>query len=315
MRKRIVINSSGGNLTLEQAFEKFIKVKEIENLVDESLGFYREAFSHLERHYGGDNLCSGVDEDIFFEVVEKIKKRNIAETTVNTKIRGLRVILYFFMDREYIKPFKIKIIKCEKPIKETYSDVEVKKLIEKPDPKRCSFAVFRNWAIICYLLGTGNRRKTVINLKIKDIDLENMEIKLKKVKNKKPYIIPMSISLKSVLAEYLKFRNGEPDDYLFCSVYGAQLTKEAIATAIRDYNHSRGVDKTSMHLFRHTFAKDWILNGGDIFTLQKILGHSSLDMVREYVEVYGNDLKKSFNDFNALDRHARNFEKSKISMK
>lgn len=315
MKKKISMNSSNENLTLEQAFDKFIKIKKIENLVEESINYYKDCYSHLKKHYGSDKECKSINEDIFLEVVENIKKRNIADTTINTNITGLRAILYFFMDRKYIEPFKIKLIKCEKPIKESYSDIEINKLIEKPNPNKCSFAVFRNWAIVCYLLGTGNRQKTLINLKINDIDLDNMEIKLKTVKNKKPYIIPMSETLRKVLIEYLKYRNGEPDDFLFCSIYGEQLTKETIISAIRRYNHSRGISKTSIHLFRHTFAKNWIINGGDILRLQKILGHSSLDMVKEYVELYGNDLKQNFNNFNVLDKNAQNFEKTKISMK
>ena len=52
---------------------------------------------------------------------------------------------------------------------------------------------------------------------------------------------------------------------------------------------------------RHTFAKKWILNGGDIMRLQTILGHSSIEMVKEYVNMFGGDLKKDFDKFNPLE--------------
>ena len=73
------------------------------------------------------------------------------------------------------------------------------------------------------------------------------------------------------------------------------------------YHKKRGVEKTSAHAYRHTFAKLWILNGGDIFRLQKILGHSSIEMVRNYVEMFSEDLKKDFAVYNPLD----NFLKEK----
>jgi integrase/recombinase XerD len=79
------------------------------------------------------------------------------------------------------------------------------------------------------------------------------------------------------------------------------LKSSSLNSAIRNYNLSRGVKKTSVHSFRHTFAKKWILNGGDAFRLQKILGHSSMKMVREYVNMYDEDLKKDFNTFNPLE--------------
>lgn len=72
------------------------------------------------------------------------------------------------------------------------------------------------------------------------------------------------------------------------------------------------MEKTSIHLYRHTFAKKWILAGGDIFRLQKILGHSSLDVVKEYVEMFTNDLQKDFDKFNALEQIHRKGEKIKL---
>lgn len=316
MKEKITMDFCEPDMTLKTAFEKFIKVKTIENVAPETIAYYKRSYQFFIECFDENNLCSVINQDTVFDFIEHLKKtRQINQITLNTYIRGLRGILYFFMDRQYIKNFKIKIPHCEKTIKETYTDVEIEKLIEKPNPQKCTFTEFRNWASVCYLLGTGNRLRTIINLKIGDIDLENMEIKLKKVKNKKPYILPMSTSLYKVLSEYLKFRNGNDDEYLFCTDYGEQFTSDGFKTTIRKYNHKRGVDKTSIHLFRHTFAKKWILNGGDIFRLQKMLGHSSLDMVKEYVNIFGGDLKQNLDSFNALDKHTHNMQKIKMSMK
>jgi integrase/recombinase XerD len=187
------------------------------------------------------------------------------------------------MGQGYMRNFKIALINAEKPIKETYTEEELEKLLKKPDIKKCSFTEYRNWVTICYMLGTGNRRKTVCNLKIGDLDFDTNEIRLKKVKNKKPYTIPMSVFLAKVLREYLVYRKGTADDWLFCNAYGQQQTLEGFNTNIIKYNARRGVPKGGVHLFRHTFAKKWILNGGDPFRLKAILGHSSMAMVNEYV--------------------------------
>ena len=84
---------------------------------------------------------------------------------------------------------------------------------------------------------------------------------------------------------------------MFCNQFGKQFATEGLQTAIVRYNHGRGVSKTSVHLFRHTFAKKWILSGGDIFRLQKLLGHSSLEIVKEYVNIFGADLKAQYDTF------------------
>ena len=70
---------------------------------------------------------------------------------------------------------------------------------------------------------------------------------------------------------------------------------------MRHFNIARGVTKTSLHLFRHTFAKNYILAGGGMAQLQAILGHSTMDMTRRYVNLYGQDIQKDFNRFNPLN--------------
>ena len=104
-----------------------------------------------------------------------------------------------------------------------------------------------------------------------------------------------------ILKEYLRFRRGEETDPLFCDITGGPLTENGLRKAIVRYNMSRGVQKTSIHLFRHTFARKYLIDcGGDAFTLQKILGHSTLDMTKHYCAVFNADIIKNFDNFSPL---------------
>ena len=114
-------------------------------------------------------------------------------------------------------------------------------------------------------------------------------------------MIPLSNKLNKILIEYIEYRGNKLDEYLFCSIYGNKLKSSSINSAIRKYNLSRGVKKTSIHIFRHTFAKKWILNGGDVFRLQKILGHQDMKMVKNYVNMFDTDLKKNFDQYSPLE--------------
>lgn len=154
----------------------------------------------------------------------------------------------------------------------------------------------------------------MLSFKIGDIDFENSTIILKITKNRKQQIIPITNSLLIILNEYLKYRKGKDEDYLFCNIYGGKLHPSALESAIKKYNLKRGVNKTSLHLYRHTFAKKWILKGGDIFRLQKILGHSSLEMVKQYVNMFSDDLKIGFSQFNPLEDFS-NIGKKSIKIK
>ena len=99
--------------------------------------------------------------------------------------------------------------------------------------------------------------------------------------------------------------NGEYiSEYLFPSSYedysSYPISRNQMYRCVAAYNQQRGVFKTSFHLFRHTFAKNWIVNGGDLYSLQRMLGHSTLDMVTKYANLYGEDLKPKVEDYSLL---------------
>ena len=112
------------------------------------------------------------------------------------------------------------------------------------------------------LIATGVRASTVVNIKISDVDFEHNIIRLRKLKNRKQQYVPMSSSLNAALTLYLKVWDWDPEDFLFPGIRKEQIQAHTLELAIRKYNLSRGVTKTSVHLFRHTFAKNYILAGG-----------------------------------------------------
>lgn len=303
--QKLFINSQNENVKMSGLFEEFIRFKKIINSSPETLRYYDDCFRYFSNFIDCDMLCCKMNKNTFYDYVEYLQTKNLSDCTINSYLRGLRAIIYYGMELGYIPKFEVKLIKAQKKIKETYTDEELKLLLKKPDLKKCDFTEYRNWVIINYLLGTGNRLATMVNVKIEDVDLNNFTLILKTTKNRQQQIIPISSTLANVLKEYLLYRKGEPEDYLFCNRYGKQLHKSGVENVISKYNRSRGVNKTSIHLFRHTFAKKWILSGGDIFRLQKILGHSGIEVVKEYVNMFNADLQKQFDNFNPLDNFVK----------
>lgn len=304
---KIKMQRQTSSRTLGEAFREFIKYCRVKNLSARTTEYYEECFAMFSKFFPDTSNTSEISRNVVEDFILYLRgNTGLSDISINTVLRGVRAIIYYFIKLEYMQPFKIELIKAEKKIKETYSDAELKLLLKKPDIKKCEFTEYRDWVIVNYLLSTGNRVSTLINVKIRDIDFENNLVTLGKTKNKKQQIIPMSKTLVQVLMEYLQYRSGEPDDYLFCSAYGCKLTVNAIEHSIRKYNQRRGVQKSSIHLFRHTFSKKWILANGDVFRLQKMLGHSSLEIVKEYVNMFSDDLQKDFDKFNALDQMVSN---------
>ncbi len=311
--KGIYMFNGVANVTLEKMFERFIMRKKALNLTEQSIVYYTNCYRYFCDYYSKDELASKITEDVYYGFAGHLRatKKDLSPITINSYLRGLRVILLFGMDEDMIPKFKMSMIKCEKEIKETYTDNELSLLLAKPDMKKCTFVEYRNWVMVNYLLATGNRLSSMMEIKVGDIDFHNSVILIRKTKNRKQQIIPLSVALSRVLKEYLDYREGGKDDFLFCDACGNEVTKCSVQKSIASYNRSRGVTKTSIHVFRHTFAKNWILNGGDIFRLQKMLGHSTLDIVKEYVNMFSADLHIGFDTFNPLDR----IMKEKVSSK
>lgn len=121
-------------------------------------------------------------------------------------------------------------------------------------------------------------------------------------KNKQPQMIPISSSLELILREYLKFRGGEPNDYLFPTRNNKKLSERGLYTAISNFNLKRDVSKTSCQLFRPTFARKYLKNGGFIQNLQTLMGHSRIEVTRGYLDPSLDDLKENYDSLNPLDK-------------
>jgi len=317
-RKPITLQLEADSVTFTELCEEVMRFKRLHNLSPQTIGYYEDCGKYFTEFYGADTTCASITEDTFYDYIEYLhqNKPNLKPSTLRSYLTGLRAILYYGMKKGYIKDFSVQLPKIDEVVKQTYTDQEIALLLKKPDMKQAEFCEYRNWTLVNFMLATGNRASTIINIKIEDVDFDSGNIILRVLKGRKQYYIPLSRSLAAILKEYLVYRKGEPEDYLFCTAYGKQLTLNGFECEIGKYNKRRGVEKTSLHMFRHTFAKQWILNGGDIFRLQKILGHSSLDMVRKYVNMFSDDLRRDFDCFNPLDNYLGNTAKEgKIAMK
>ena len=303
MRRTTILNAKEiKRAPLKEAQSAFYKHCRLKNLTEQTLKYYEEDLSYFRSKVSvkyADEITQEVFEAFLLQELDAGKK----VTSLNSRIRGLRVFFNFCVEREYMKPISVKLMKEEETIKEPYTDAELRRLLKRPESN--SWVEWRTWAAVNYLVATGNRASTVINIKISDVNFDEMTIRLVKVKNRRQQLIPLSPALKEILTDYLKTWEHTPGDYLFPSYEGNQLNLRSFQGSIRRYNISRGVTKTSVHLFRHTFAKNFILAGGGMVQLQVLLGHSTMDMTRHYVNIYGTDLKRNFELLNPLDNIKR----------
>ena len=222
---------------LTDAFADFLEKCRAKNLSEKTLNIYTVHFKFFKEYLSDpDKKASDITEDTLEGFILYLQNRGCNDITVQSYMRGVRCLCYYLMEEGYLQRFKIKLPKADKRIKETYTDTELKKLLKKPNVKTCEFNEYKTWVFSNYLLATGNRISTVLSLQIKDLDFENETIQLNKCKNRKAQIVPMASSLKVILKEYLTYRKGSPDDYVFCNSYGGKGDIRSYQEMLAKYN-------------------------------------------------------------------------------
>lgn len=307
IKRTIKMTAEPSSMELNAAFEEFILEKEARNLSYKSIENYKQSYRLFMEFNEFDNetTTAEIEVKLFYKWANTLKLQGVKHTSINHYLRDCRTFFYWCMDedRQYITPrFKIEMLEGQEEKPKLFPDEDLLTLLEKPR-NNDGYPTWRSWAVVNWVLGTANRAASIVEVKIGDIDFKNRELSIYHTKNKKALTLPLSSSLQTVLKEYIRiWRNGAPKDaYLFCNVGEEKLTTNALQHSFAKYCKDRGVNQTNLHGLRHSFAKQWLQNDGNMFKLQQILGHSTLDMTRRYVKLFNEDLKDDFDKFSPLD--------------
>lgn len=166
-----------------------------------------------------------------------------------------------------------------------FSISDIKKLYASADN-------LRNKVIIVLLLDTGLRAGEFCRLKVSDVNLETGEISIKpfetgiKSRRRSVWISPNTAR---VLWRYLAERSPAPNDPLVSTKNNTPLERYGLRHILQRIGKRAGVNNVYTHRFRHTFAIQYLRNGGDVFTLKRILGHSRLTMTEKYLNIANTD--------------------------
>lgn len=297
--------------TFREAFKEFALDAAARGLSPKTLRTYDNHFHCVSLHFNVDESLSALTRPILNEMIVSMRNSGLSNNSISSYTRVVTTFLNWCQKQEYCQ-VEMPTYKGEETIKETYTDDELRRLL-KPPADTCRFSVYRTWVIINFLLNSGCRAATVRNILVGDVDLEQQQVFFRHTKNRKVQVIPLCSQMKKILQEYMKIRGGEDADYLFCDEFGNQFSENGLRLAVARFNKSRGVQKTSIHLFRHSFARKYLLDcGGDAFTLQKLLGHSTLKMTKHYCAIFDADVAKNYDKLSPLAQMACSEEPKRI---
>ena len=295
---------SKATITFGDACNMYLDNCRLRNLREGTLKHYRQSFDQFYKYFSESLPLDEIDEESYNGYVLHLKDTLQNDVSINSYLRDLIALFHFLMNEGYIPHFKMQAIKVDKTHVETYSDEELQLLLKKPNIKQCSFTEYECWVMTNFLFSTGVRQRSLNHILVKDIDLDNNLVYVNVTKNRKPLIVPINQTLSGILKEFLRYRQfTSNEDTLFCNVFGKPLCKSTGYHMLYDYNKGRGVETTGIHRYRHTFAKQWILQGGNVVTLSKLLGHSSLEITQNYINLLTSDVAKQVDEISILDKY------------
>ena len=301
MKKLRIVTAN--RLTFEEGCNKYLDNCRARNLREGTINHYKQSYTQFFKYFDPNMAVSDITKEDYDNYVLHLRKTLNNDVSINAYLRDFITTLHFLMNEGYVAPFRMQSIKVDKSHVETYTEEELITLLKKPNIKKCSFTEYQCWVMTNFLFSTAVRQRSLMNIRIKDLDFENAVVYVSVTKNRKSLIVPFNQTMSNILQEFLKYRQHKNnDEYLFCNVFGQQLVKSTCYHMLYEYNKGRGVSTTGIHRYRHTFAKQWILNGGNVVSLSKILGHSSLQITQNYINVLVSDVSKEVKTMNLLDK-------------
>ncbi|GAE24407.1 phage-related integrase/recombinase [Halalkalibacter wakoensis JCM 9140] len=305
---RSTIKKNDMTLSLSEMFERFMLFKETEGLTKRTLDDYYTHYNYLMDYIGEDLVAEQLNLDLFRGYIGfMLHDKESSPVTANVRIRTIRAFLrYCFIEGWIEDPIheRFKPVRTKEDTLESFTPNEIKLLLNAIDDT--TYKGFRDKVIVYVLLDTMVRCSELIKIKRENVDLKAGTIQLEphETKSKRARIVPLSSKTLRLLKEYIGITEAFEAEHLFLTFEGTQLSDRTIRCNLRDWGDLAGISnkRVSPHTFRHTGALFYILNGGDPFSLQKILGHSDMSMVRKYIQMTDTDVKRQHNVFSPISR-------------
>ena len=193
------------------------------------------------------------------------------------------------------------IISTPKKVVPTFSQKEVELLLAQPDKK--TDRGFRDYALLLTFIDTAARLSEIANPSVDDVDIENGYLRVLGKGGKERYI-PFGYKVAKAMLKYKMKHRPTPvgTDRFWLTVSGTPLEADRIEKIVKEYGRKAGLKRCYPHKLRHSSSVLYLRNGGDVFSLQKKLGHTSLQMTRHYANLADSDVRAQHLRYGVADR-------------
>jgi integrase/recombinase XerD len=227
--------------------------------------------------------------------VLKMRAKGLRATGCNSAIRAINAYVHWANAGPDVKCSpacrhpKIEELKEPRHILPTFTDKQVRALVEWKSKGRLER---RLHLILLFLFDTGARIGEVLKLRVSDINLDDLLVTLDG-KGSKQRVVPISFELRKFIHRYISDFHRKPESLLFATSAETALHRRNVLRYVKRLCLSLGFTAPgrTLHATRHTFATGYLRRGGNVFLLQKVMGHSDLETTKQYTHMTLDDLQ------------------------
>lgn len=289
-------------MTIQAALDDFLIEQQIRGNTPKTVQYYSLSVGLYARFVGLDTPLQEITLNGLRAYYLHLSERNISSTTIQTYIRALRSFLTWCYQQEYIPvnlSEKFRLPKAQRKAIDVLTDSEVRRLLFCFNLRY--LVHLRNYCMCSLMLDSGLRLHEVVTLTIEHTHLSEGYI-IVDGKGNKQRVVPLGMNTRKYLFRYLSRRPGcASTDRVFLMSNLEPVTDATLRQMFRKLKKRSGIPRLRAHLLRHTFATRYLENGGDMYALQQILGHTSLEMVKKYVHSTTRKIVPKFPEFSPLD--------------
>ena len=196
--KKIRMNCTA---TLDETFADFLLSRRAKGLAEKTLESYSSQWKAVARHLNTGMDVAALQKADLDDMIVSMRGAGLSPNSINSYTRVLKSF-FSWCNEQGLTRLNIPLYKAEETVKETYSDAELTALLKKPDIRKTTFAEYRDWVIVNFLLNCGSRAATVRAIQIRDVDLDGGVVFYRHTKNRKAQVIPLCSPMIAILREY-----------------------------------------------------------------------------------------------------------------
>jgi integrase/recombinase XerD len=295
-KNQLILEKLEQDSHLLTSVESFLIDRKAQGLSPDTIKFYRERIG-LFTSFCETQLITQTTQitpDVIRRFILSLEGDHNAGG-IHACFRSLRAFLYWWENEiepeGWINP--IKKIKAPRVGIEPLEPVSMENVILLLGTcEKGYFIGGRDRAIILTLLDTGARAREFLNIQLDDLEITNGSILIRRGKGHKPRIVFIGTKTRKAIRNYLKARR-DNSKFLWITRNGERLSYTGLRELFRRRAKKAGVKQPSIHSFRRAFALQMLRNGVDVFSLQRLMGHADLQILRRYLLQTEGDLREA----------------------